>query len=45
MNIEKTNAQMKKGVLEMCILSIVSHKAAYASDILSTLKEAKLIVV
>ena len=45
MNIEKTNAQMKKGVLEMCILSIISHKAAYASDILSTLKEAKLIVV
>lgn len=45
MNIEKTNAQMKKGVLEMCILSIVSHKAAYASDILTKLKEARLIVV
>lgn len=45
MNIEKTNAQMKKGVLEMCILSIVSHKAAYASDMLTKLKEAKLIVV
>ena len=36
---------MKKGVLEMCILSIISEKAAYASDILDKLKEAQLIVV
>lgn len=36
---------MKKGVLELCILSIISRKAAYASDILTDLKEAKLIVV
>ena len=36
---------MKKGVLEMCILSVISEKAAYASDILDKLKEAQLIVV
>lgn len=45
MNIEKTKAQMKKGVLELCILSIISTKEVYASDILDELKTSKLIVV
>ena len=45
MNIEKTTAQMRKGVLEYCILSVISEKEVYASDILQNLKEAKLIVV
>ncbi len=45
MNIEKTKAQMKKGVLEMVILSIISKKEAYASDIIQDLKDAKLLVV
>jgi len=36
---------MRKGVLEYCILSIISKEEVYASDILATLKEAKLIVV
>ena len=45
MNLEKTNAQMKKGVLELCILAITSRGDAYTSDILKHLKEAKLIVV
>lgn len=36
---------MRKGVLELCILSIIAEKDAYASDILEKLKEAKLIVV
>ena len=45
MNLEKTKAQMRKGVLELCILSIIAEKDAYASDILEKLKEAKLIVV
>ncbi|MEZ5195022.1 MAG: PadR family transcriptional regulator [Bacteroidales bacterium] len=45
MNIEKTKAQMRKGVLEYCILSIIGRKEAYASDILLKLKEAELIVV
>lgn len=44
MNIENTKAQMKKGVLEYCILSVLSGKEAYPSDILAILKEAKLIV-
>lgn len=45
MNIEKTKAQMKKGVLELCILSIISGKEVYASDILEELKTSELIVV
>ncbi len=36
---------MRKGVLELCILSIIAQKDVYASDILGELKEAKLIVV
>jgi PadR family transcriptional regulator PadR len=45
MNLDKTIAQMRKGVLELCILAIISERDAYASDILEKLKEAKLIVV
>jgi PadR family transcriptional regulator PadR len=45
MNLEKTTAQMRKGVLELCILAIISNEDAYASDILEKLKGAKLIVV
>lgn len=45
MKIENTKAQMRKGILEMCVLAIISHKEAYPSDIIQKLKEAKLIVV
>ncbi len=46
MNTEKTISQMRKGVLELCILSIISEtEDAYASDILKKLKSSKLIVV
>lgn len=45
MNLENTKAQMKKGVLEFCILSILSKQDYYASDIINALKEAKMIVV
>ena len=45
MNTENQNAQMRKGVLELCILAIIAQKDAYASDITIKLKEARLIVV
>ena len=45
MNLENVKAQMRKGVLEFCILSILSRGDAYASDIIKRLKESKLIVV
>jgi len=45
MKIENTKAQMRKGVLEYCILSILKNGEAYPSDILNRLKKADLIVV
>ena len=45
MNIENTKAQMRKGVLEYCILSILKNGEAYPSEIIDKLKEGKLIVV
>ena len=45
MKIENTKAQMRKGVLEYCILSILRDGEAYTSDILSTLKDSKMLVV
>lgn len=45
MKLENTKAQMRKGILEFCILSILDKNEAYPSEILDTLKEAKLIVV
>lgn len=45
MKIDNTKAQMRKGILEYCILGILESSDAYASDIIETLKKAKLIVV
>ncbi len=45
MNIENTKAQMRKGVLELCILALLQREDAYASDIIEHLKKAKMIVV
>ncbi len=45
MKIENTKAQMRKGVLEYCILLVLDGKPLYASDIIQELKEAKMIVV
>ncbi|HPF11239.1 MAG TPA: PadR family transcriptional regulator [Flavobacteriaceae bacterium] len=45
MKIENTKAQMRKGVLEYCILSILKDGEAYTSDLLETLKDAKMLVV
>jgi len=45
MKIENTKAQMRKGVLEYCILSILKDDDAYVAEILGTLKDAKMLVV
>ncbi len=45
MDIENTKAQMRKGILEYCILSVLSRNSCYASDIIKELKEAEVIVV
>ncbi len=45
MKIENAKAQMRKGVLEYCILLVIDGKPLYASDIIESLKQAKMIVV
>ena len=44
-NLENTQAQMRKGVLEFCIMTIISKGEVYPSDIITSMKNAKLIVV
>lgn len=45
MKIENTQVQMRKGILEYCILRIISRGEVYASDMLGELTSAKIIVV
>ncbi len=45
MNLDNTKIQMRKGVLEFCILSIIAQREVYTSEILQELKDAQLIVV
>jgi PadR family transcriptional regulator, regulatory protein PadR len=45
MIVENTQTQMRKGVLEYCILSIIAQGEIYASDIIAELKKAQLLVV
>lgn len=44
-NVDNIKAQMRKGILEYCILSILSKGDAYASAIINELKESEMIVV
>ena len=43
--LSNLKSQMRKGLLEYCILSIISRDEAYASDILDILKTSQLLVV
>lgn len=45
MIVENTQTQMRKGILEYCILSIIARGEIYASDIINELKKAKMLVV
>ncbi|MCH7399365.1 PadR family transcriptional regulator [Belliella sp. DSM 107340] len=45
MNASNTQIQMRKGLLEFCILHIISRGEVYASDMIDELTEAKMIVV
>ena len=45
MNLENTKAQMRKGILEFCILTILKSETKYASEILESLKKAEMLVV
>ena len=45
MNLVNTQIQMRKGILEYCILQIISRGEVYASDMLEELTSAKIMVV
>ena len=42
MDIQNTQSQMRKGVLEFCILSIIKQGEVYPSDIVDKMKNANL---
>ncbi|MDY6248126.1 MAG: PadR family transcriptional regulator [Prevotella sp.] len=45
MNIDNAKSQMRKGMLEYCVLLLLRRRPSYASDIILRLKEASLLVV
>ena len=45
MNIDNLKSQMRKGMLEFCVLLLLRHGDAYASEIITKMKEAHLIVM
>ena len=45
MNIENTQSQMRRGILEFCILSVIRRGEAYPSDIVEEMKTAKLLIL
>lgn len=45
MNVENTKSQMRKGMLEYCILLLLHRAPSYANDIIAQLKDAKMLVV
>lgn len=45
MKTENAKAQMRKGVLEYCILLILENKPLYVSDIIQDMERSKMIVV
>ena len=45
MNAENTQIQMRKGILEFCVLSIIARGEIYASDMLEELTSARIMVV
>ena len=40
--LENTQVQMRKGILEFCILHVISRGEIYSSDIINQLEEAKI---
>lgn len=42
---DNIKSQMRKGILELCVLRLLSDREAYPSDIIKSLHEARLTVV
>lgn len=45
MNVDNAKSQMRKGMLEYCVLLLLRGERSYANDIIQKLKDADLIVV
>lgn len=45
MDIDNIKSQMRKGMLDFCVLNILNRRPAYASEMIGILKDAHLIVV
>lgn len=45
MSVDNTKSQMRKGMLEYCIMLILHRQPSYANDIIAQLKDANMIVV
>jgi PadR family transcriptional regulator PadR len=45
MNLTNTEVQMRKGLLEYCVLHIISRGEVYTSDLIDELTQAQMIVV
>lgn len=45
MNVENAKSQMRKGMLEYCVLLLLRGEPSYANDIIRRLKDANLLVV
>jgi PadR family transcriptional regulator PadR len=45
MKIENTQSQMRRGILEFCILSVIKRGEAYPSDIIEEMKRAGLMIL
>ena len=44
-NTKSYEVQMRRGVVELCILALLSKKACYANDIVQAMQQARMIVV
>jgi PadR family transcriptional regulator PadR len=45
MNIENTQSQMRKGILEFCILSIIKRGEVYPSDIIEEMRKGRMLLL
>ena len=45
MNVDNTKSQMRKGMLDYCIMLLLHRQPSYANDIIAQLKDAKMIIV
>lgn len=45
MKLDNTKAQMRKGLVELCVLSMIAKQKRYAGEILNELKDTELLVV